>query len=273
MSTSNNSNQAKSSVTPKSVAVVLGTIIIVLAAVIAISFGISFVAGKNRIVPEKVAEPEYTIQKDEATGADEYYDKDGEFMYKLTKEYKDAKNQELSREIYADKDNKTNKIVYYQADSKTVERVDEYNNGNVSKQHIYENGKDTGAYWTFDYNDKGILLTSIQYDKDGKIVIKKTNTYDKKGKIKLYEETDENGKTLSKTEYNYDKDGKEIKTVFYDANGVIGYVEYQYDSKGRKSRMDQYKDGKLIDYRIFKYDKDGAMTEEYFTADAEKPKS
>lgn len=252
----------------KTVAIVIFTNIIVIAAAIGIALGLS-AAFKTAKAPVE-EKPVYTVKVNEATGAEEYYNENGEFEYQISKEYSDTEKKQISREIYADAENKTTKIVYYAEGTKTIDRVDEYENGNVSVQHRYENGADTGECWKFKYDEKGRQISSTNCDAQGNEIIKKEQSYNKFGKPDVYTELDANGSLIAKTEYNYDKKGNEIKTVFYDANGVVGYVEYEYDSQGRKSRMNQYKDGKLLDYRIFKYAKDGTCTEELHTPEKDK---
>lgn len=246
----------------KTLAIVILTNIIVIAAAVGIALGVSAVTGPKKPVEEKSP---YTIKVNEATGAEEYYDEEGNFAYQVNKEYADTENKLLSREIYADKDKKTTKIVYYKDDAKTVDRVDEYKDGQVSLQHTYKEGKDTGEYWKYEYDENGVLCNSLNFGADDSLIMKKEETHNKDGKPVLFQETDAQGNIISKTEYFYDKKGNEIKAVFYDSEGQTGYVEYEY-TDGRVSRMDQYKNDKLIEYRLFKYDKDGNCTQEVHDA-------
>ena len=267
MKENNNSNSEKSSANLICAVKVIVSIILTVAVATGIGWAFKTAFTGSRLTEKK---SEYTVKVNESTGSEEYYDKDGKFAYQVNKEYSDTDSSKVAREVYSDADNNTTKIVYYQDDAKTVQRVDEYKDGNVVVQHKYENGTDTGEYWTFDYDEEGRQTDSVSYDANGNAVMKKEQTYNKDGKPVLYEETDADGNVIAKTEYNYDKDGNEIKTVFYSAEGVIGYVEYEYDSQGRKSRMNQYKDGKLLDYRTFKYDKNGVCTETLHDPNEEK---
>lgn len=267
MKQNNNSNSEKSSSNLNCAVKVIVSIILTIA--IAMGIGWAFQTAFKSLKPAEKSS-DYTVKVNESTGAEEYYDKKGNLEYQVNKEYSDGEKTKIAREVYSDADNKTTKIVYYQDDAKTIDRVDEYKDGNIAVQHRYENGVDTGEYWTFEYNEDGRQTGSVNYDADGNTVMKKKQTYNENNQPVLYQETDADGNIISKTEYNYDKDGKETKTVFYNAEGMIGYVEYKYDSEGRKIRMDQYKGDKLLDYRTFKYDKDGVCTETIHSPDEEK---
>ncbi len=247
----------------KTFAIVALTNIIVIAAAAGIALGVNAV--KN---PEKSAEEKspYTVKVNEATGEEEFYNKNGELAYKVNKEY-NAENKKLEKEVYADKNNKTTKIVYYKDDAKTIDRVDEYDkDDNIAVERVYENGKATGEYWKFDYDEQGRICNSVNYDGNDNVIMKKEESHNKDGKPVVFQETDGNGNLISKTEYTYDEKGNEIKAVFYSAEGMTGYVEYEYGADGRVSRMNQYKGDKLIEYRLFKYDKNGSCTQEIHDA-------
>ncbi len=250
----------KSSVTPKNILRVVIPIILTIAVAVGIAIGINAITKKNNLPKE----PEYTVKVDEATGKEKYYDKNGNFVYAVSKEYADTEKKLVTREIYSDEKNNVTKSILYKDDGKTVDRVDEYSNGQISKQHLYENGKETGEYITYERDDKGNEVASIVYNKDNSIKSKKEQKYNSDNNITLYLETDGNGKTLSKTEYFYDSKGVATKTVFYDADGITGYVEYEYNAAGQRVRMNQYADGKLIDFRTFEYDKDGNVVKDIY---------
>lgn len=251
--------EKKSNSKIKTIVIVILTNILVIGAAIGISFGV------KTVVDSKNA-PEYTVKVNEKTGAEEYYDKNGKFAYQVNKEYADMENKVVSREVYADEENNTTKIVYFKENTTIVERVDEYEDGKVSVQHTYKDGTDTGERWEFKYDDKGNKTKSVNYAADNSVIVIKEESHNKDGKPVLYTETDADGNVVSKTEYSYNKDGSLKKAVFYDSEGTTGYVEYKYGEDGRVERMDEYKDGKLLDYRLFKYDKDGNCTEEFHEA-------
>ena len=247
-------------------------IILSIIAVVAVAAVIGW-AFNTAIGPKKSngenEEPALTMKVNSATGAEEYYDEDGKFEYQVKKEYADAEKKQLVREIYSDEKDAATKIVYYNNDAKTISRIDELKDGQVTVQHRYENGEDTGEYWAFTYNESGRQTGSVNYSADGKVLQKKEQSYNENNQPLVYEEKDAEGGLISKTEYIYDKKGNEIKTVFYNADGVIGYVEYKYED-GKKVRMDQYEGDELIEYRLFKYDKDGNIKEEIHNVAEEK---
>ena len=267
MKENNNSNLAKKGSKIKTIAIVVLTNVVVIAAAIGIAFGVNAVVNKGPVNEED----KYTTKVDKETGVKEVYDENGKLMYKVNREVSAAGDSQFSRDVYTDKDNKTQKVVYYAGETDTIDRVDEYNeNGEIAVQHEYVDGKDTGEYWKFDYNEDGKQTSSVNYDKDGKEIFKREQEYNKFGKPDIYVEKDAEGNIIAKTEYNYDKDGKETKTLFYDAEGLVGYVEYQYDKDGRVTRMDQYKDGKLYDFRTYTYDKNGVAKETLHQPDEAK---
>lgn len=258
----------KNNKTKSAVSVIIAIILILAAAVV---IGWAF---NNAIGPwdksKAAEEPEYTVKVNEATGQEEYFDKDGNLSFKVNKEYTGPDSKKITKEVYSDANDQTEKIVYYKDDGKTIDRVDEWDGNNVSIQHIYENGADTGKYWEFKYNEDGRQTYVVNYDADKNVILKKETSYNKDKKPEVYSETDAQGNIISKTEYTYDKDGKEAKTFFYDAKGLVGYVEYQYDEKGQVKRMDEYKDDELIHYILYKFDKDGKCTEDHHYPPAEK---
>ena len=201
-----------------------------------------------------------------------YYDKAGELQYKVEKAYADTENKVLLEERYVDADNALQKKIRYDENSKIV-AVDEYEGTLVVAHYDYADGKETGTHYTYTYTDDGQPLTSVEYDKDDNVVRKIERTYkayNGKNEITLYLEQDGKGTQISKTVYNRDKDGKEIKTVFYNAEGITGYVTYTYDAKGNKTRMDEYEKDVLTKYTLFKYDKNGGVTQEEHFPDSEK---
>lgn len=196
---------------------------------------------------------------------DSFYDKKGNLKYKVIKGYSDPDNTVLMQEVYRDESDKLIKMVNYD-EAGSITGVDEYANDRVSVHREYSQGKATGNYTTYEYNDNGDNICTTEYDSSDKVIRTIKKEYNGNGDITLYLETDADGKQLSKTVYNYNEKGQEVKTVFYDADGETGYVEYQYDAQGRKTRMNEYADGKLISYRIYTYDENGAVKEEFHDA-------
>lgn len=225
---------------------------------------------------ERYVKPDNTVEKrvvyesnGQSVQMEEYYDAKGNVDHKVEMLYADTEGKVLEQKRYFNKDNAIQKAVTYDAEGK-ITGVDEYKNSQVVAHYNYSAGKPDGTYSKFTFTDDNKPLGSFDYDANDKIVKKIERVYDDKGNITLYHETDGDGKTLSKTVYKYNKDGQEEKTVFYNSEGITGYVVYTYDNSGRKARMDQYENDVITKYIIFKYDKDGNATAEEHFPDQEK---
>lgn len=266
MEQSNISNSEKNNSKIKTIIVVIAINIIVIALAAGIGFGALKLFPPKNSAPEATKSSVYVAKVNKATGAEEYYDKEGNFVYQVKKEYKDMENKVVDKEVYSDKDNNTTKIVYFAENTTIITQVDEFKDGKVSVTHKYKDGKDTGECTKFQYTESGRISEQVEYAANGAVKKIVEKTYNKNGTDDTYIETDAKGNLISKTIYKYDKDGKQTKAEFYDADGMTGYVEYLYDKDGKAERMNEYKDGKLIDYYLFTYDKDGNQKQEFHEA-------
>lgn len=265
---SNIDNIEKKPKSKKAIVIIIIAVVLVAAiAVLIVAFSKGWIGKKGTGEEEKYSVSYKYVDNGEAVAREDYYDDNGELVYKIVKGYSDENNTKLMQETYLNADDKITKVINYdEAGTKTG--VDEYNDkAQLAIHYEYLEGKATGKYFTYEYTDSGAILASTTYSKDKKIINKVSREYDDKGNLTLYLETDGEGKQLSKTIYTYDSNGKEIKTTFYDADGVTGYVEYEYNDKGQKTRMNEYVDGKLSSYRTYTYDKDGAVTEKFHEVD------
>ena len=243
-------------------------IIIIVAAVLVVAAAVTVIlVGNSKGWFDRSDNPEdYSVsQKYDDTGKilleEDYYDKKGELKYKVIKGYRDLESTSLMQEVYNNAQGELIKMVNYD-EAGTITGVDEYANNRVSTHHEYVQGKATGNYTTYEYDDRGNNICTTEYNSEDKVTRTVKKEYNANNDTTLYLETGADGKQISKTEYNYNEKGQEVKTVFYDANGETGYVTYDYDEQGRKIKMNEFAKGKLISYRNFTYDENGADKEE-----------
>ena len=253
----------------KKIIIIAAAVVIVAAAAVVLILG--FTKGW---FSKAQAKDDYSVsyvyaEDGETVQQEEYYDKDGSLKYKVQKSYSDTEGKVLFEERYLDADDAVQKVITYDAEG-NKNGEDEYSGSLVDTHYNYTGGEADGTYSKFPYTDDGKPLTAIDYDAEDNVVRKVERTYNDDGNITLYLETDAEGKTLSKTVYNYNKDGQEEKTVFYNSEGITGYVVYTYDEDGKRVRMDQYEDEKITKYILFNYDKDGNITQEEHFPDQEK---
>ncbi len=257
----------------KKLIIIIAAAVVVIAAAVVLALG--FAKGWFTSKPAE-KEDDYSVsyvyaEDGQTVQQEAYYNKDGSLAYKVEKGYADTEGKVLAEERYLDAENNLQKRISYDADGKKNGR-DEYTGTQVSAHYNYTNGEEDGTYSKFTYTDDGQPLSAIDYDAENNVVRKVERTYNDDGNITLYLETDAQGNTLSKTVYNYNKDGQEEKTVFYNSEGITGYVVYTYED-GKRVRMDQYEDEKITKYILFKYDKDGNVTqEEHFPEQEAKTK-
>ena len=256
----------------KKLVIIIAAVVVVAAAAAVLAVGFS-----KGWFSKKPAEDEYSVsyvydESNKIVQQEEYYDKEGNLAYKVEKSYSDAEGKVLFEERYVDTDGTVQKRYTYNVEGqKTGE--DEFSGTQVVAHYDYENGEATGTYSKFTYTDDGQPATSVEYDAENNVVRKVERTYNDNGDITLYNETDSEGKMISKTVYNYNDKGQEEKTVFYNSEGITGYVVYTYNDEGQRVRMDQYEDDKITKYLLFKYDKDGNVTQEEHFPDQESKKA
>lgn len=73
------------------------------------------------------------------------------------------------------------------------------------------------------YNEKGLLITVNQYEKDGSGAGSYEYEYDENGNQVRAITNDVTGGT-SVTEYEYDADGNTVKVIYYNQDGTINYI-------------------------------------------------
>ena len=140
--------------------------------------------------------------------------------------------------------------------------IEEYDpDGKITKETFYSSGVANRTI-TYEYDDKGNLITQITVDKDGSQIDFKKNVYDDDGnKIEVIE--GDNDKDASpKQMYSY-KDGLLAYDRYYFVDGDTDYNEYEYNDKGQlicKKHINE-EDGYVYRTGEYEYDSEGNMTE------------
>lgn len=258
----------------KRLIIIIAAVVVLAAAVVVLALGFTkgwFKKGDADQTTQTTEKTSYIYdpQNKSSVIGEEHYSEDGKLKYKINKSYADTEKKQLCEERYVDDKDNVQKVVEYDINGK-ITRVEEYENSKPIIEREYKDGVATGIYTKREFTDSGKEALRVTYNKDNKVIKKVQQQYEKFGneeKVVLYYETDGNDKQISKTVYNFDQKGNPTKVVFYDAEGMTGYVEYEYNSQGNATRMNQYgKDSKLTDYQVFKYAEDGTVTTEYHKA-------
>lgn len=244
------------------IVIIAAVLVVVAGAVTAIvGFNAGWFAENDELVKKEVFD-----ESGKFVVRDEYYNSKDELEYKVIKGYSDVEKTKILRETYMSADDKIQKIVNYNK-SGVVSSVDEYNGPTLSVHHEYVDGKATGAFTKYEYNENGDLILSTEYDAKKEVAKKIKREYNADGKIVLYLETGKEGNQISKTVYQYNDNGKETKVTFYDGENITGHIEYDYDNQGRRTKMSEYVKGVLDNYRTYTYDENGVVTETKHKAD------
>lgn len=125
-------------------------------------------------------------------------------------------------------------------------------------------GKRTGTEWKYEYDDKGRVISCIEYTlKNGKKVwnISTTYQYDKRGNVIEQVVKEKNG-IYKEMKYvsAYNKKDVLVKRKVY-ADGILD-TEYVWDNDGKKlSEYSYRKSGELWYYSVSEYDEKGNMIE------------
>ena len=140
--------------------------------------------------------------------------------------------------------------------------IEEYDtDGKIMKKTFYSGDIATDTI-TYEYDDRGNLITQISVDKDGIQTDFKKYIYDEDGnKIQEIEGNNEKDASI-KHMYSY-KDGLLDFDRFYFVNGSTDYNEYEYDDKGQlicKKHINE-EDGYVYRTWEYEYDSEGNLTE------------
>lgn len=82
------------------------------------------------------------------------------------------------------------------------------------------------------FNEKGLLIEEINYDKSGKIKKHEKYEYNSKGKLTKEIRLLPNGKKKKTIEYKYNDDGLKIMKIVYDSKDIIiSKKRYDYTFK------------------------------------------
>ena len=178
-------------------------------------------------------------------------------------------NDELTGWIESEYDVFGNKIRYeeYDKDRKcTYKTISSYNEQeNLNYFTVYDYGKISKTY-EYEYDEKGNMIKSAEYDGDGNIIRIYEREYDEMGRETKFVHYNGDGTVNSSDEYEYDENGNEIKSVHYDGEGNIRWMaESEYDEKGREIYYSRKSDGVVTYTQENEYGEDGSVIREVVT--------
>jgi hypothetical protein len=116
-------------------------------------------------------------------------------------------------------------------------------------------------FTTYQYNDKGMLVTSDYYGNDD-MLSNDNNIFETAMNNKEWV-TPENCKKVSSIAYEYDNEGRLSKTVYsIQSAGNSEYSEFSYDNNNRISRQTMYWENTASGYTDYSYDEKGNLIKE-----------
>ncbi len=139
--------------------------------------------------------------------------------------------------------------------------------GFYKKSEFFTESGRLESNWKYNYDD-GILIESIEYDRNGVPLEKikyKFDGYGNKIEENVY---GMGGELLARVKYEYDKAGNMIETNIYKEEESVGFykkiekLKYLYDNDGNIIETYLYKEDESIEKLKHLYDNDGNLIEE-----------
>lgn len=114
------------------------------------------------------------------------------------------------------------------------------------------------------YNDKGKLLSRVQYGADGNIGSKTVYTYTNDKTKSILELYNANGEVIYYTETTYDTKGRLLERLIKESDGSMNHIKISYREDGKEpiSYMDLNDEGAVISRTEFEYNRKGKKTSE-----------
>lgn len=146
----------------------------------------------------------------------------------IIKDYEYSPNE--YKEIISENDIIVKEIIYKLNNNQDI----------VSENEINYTNNNSIVQKTNEYQDKNIIKTSINYGKDGYIILYKYNKFNQPIEEAIY---DLKNKLISKKRRIFDEKGNITEENLYDNNGRLktnSRIIYQYDDNGNWSKRTQY---------------------------------
>ena len=156
---------------------------------------------------------------------------------------------------YNDKGDVTRKGCFYGEFSPEYATIYVYEKGILQREDSYDEDVFSHTEKTYEYDPKGRLHLLTEFDEDGNILYKTTDTYNEEDLLikRLHEEVQENdSRTFI---FEYDENKHKTKELLYNYNDkLIAKAYYRYDAEGNVIEMEEEN---LDIFRLTRYTYEG----------------